>query len=67
MTEEFDEAIRTLAVLLAKADTPRGFVMSRQANGDVLASTISVDPDINGAVSYARIDSHTGKLTRLRA
>jgi len=65
MTEAFNEAVRVLATLVMSEETPRGLMMTREANGDVVVSLISVDPDVPGKVAYARVDGRTGALTRL--
>jgi hypothetical protein len=65
MTEEFNEAVRVLATLVMSEETPRGLMMTREANGDVVVSLISAVPDMPGKVAYARVDGHTGALTRL--
>lgn len=65
MTDAFNEAVRVLATLVMSEDTPRGLIMTREANGDVVVSLISLDPDVPGKVAYARVDGRTGALTRL--
>ena len=65
MPDTFNEAVRVLATLVMSEETPRGVMMTRGANGDVVVSLISGDPDVPGKVAYARVDGRTGALTRL--